>query len=110
MTEYNELKKQETIQQFKNEGLIDEYGQVDYNRLFKEYGVEEADNFFKLVSNRDILLTISLEKLKERAVREAGYIYSKLKDDTVVYGRTKDLLELLNVIMVVDSMGDKTDE
>jgi hypothetical protein len=86
------------IKNFKEEGIIDEQGYVDYLKIFKAAGMEEVGVLLDRLDHRCVLLSTSLENLRKRAIDDADLIQTDLKNGFVPFDETMDLLEILTVL------------
>ncbi len=90
--------EKDIIKNFKEEGIIDEQGYVDYLKIFKAAGMEDVGVLVDRLNHRDVLLSTSLKNLRERAINDADHIQTDLMNGYVPFDETMDLLEILTVL------------
>ena len=86
------------IKNFKEEGIINEQGYIDYLKIFKAAGMEKVGVLLDRLDHRSVLLSTSLENLRERAINDTDLIQTDLKNGDVPFDKEMDLLEVLSVI------------
>ena len=90
--------KQKIIQRLKKEKIINQWGYLNSDKLFEKYDIEEFINFVLLVQRKDILYSLSVSKLMERAVRDAEDIRLELMKGELPFDKLRDLQELIDII------------
>jgi hypothetical protein len=90
--------KQEIIQKLKKENIINQWGYLNPEMLLEKYGVEKLINFVLSVQRKDILYSLSVSKLLERAVRDSEDIRLKLMKEELPFDELRDLQELIHII------------
>ena len=90
--------KQEIIQKLKKENIINQWGYLNPEMLLEKYGVEKLINFVLSVQRKDILYSLSVSKLLERAVRDAEDIRLELMKGELPFDELRDLQELIHII------------